>query len=222
MDRGFVGGEIPLHIWSDDKARFRWLEAIRGRGALSPMARLLAHELVLRRANYKTGQCNPSPTKLAEDLGCSVDTIKRSMADLVESGCIRRLSKGPGSGRTASIVFLFQAEIVPFPSQKKGAKMPRLEQEKGAEMPPIDEKKRGQICVKKGGKNAPQNHRREPYTRAHARGGDIQTEAQAIADRLSAGENIPAFKVTKTLAREIVRLGRFTEDELWRKWQIEC
>lgn len=207
-------------------ARFNWLRSIRYDGTLSPMARLLAHELALTTWNSDTGQCNPGPQALAARLRCAPDTIKRALAELVRAGCIRREVGAVGRGRTANIVFLARAEIVQFQDIKRGVSVPPFTGESGSEMPPFspdkggqnctpNDEKGGQICVEKGGKNAPQNPRKESYTRADTREGSGQDHRLAMfAEKIRAGRYVAPSALTPSDCRQMIALSMVSPDQL--------
>lgn len=78
---------MPVRVVDDDR-----LSA----GAVRAYARLLSYR------NRKTGQCNPSLSRLAAKIGCSRDSIIRYLAELETAGYIRIQRR---CGRSSSYTF---------------------------------------------------------------------------------------------------------------------
>lgn len=68
-------------------ARARWQEALLRTSSLDPTTRLVG-ALIGLRLNMETGWCWPSHRKIAEEVGCSERTSKRSVARLQADGWI--------------------------------------------------------------------------------------------------------------------------------------
>ena len=112
--------EIGPGQWK--RHRWDWLRSVRSADskALNMTAKLIAHALVHDWTNAETGECKPSPTKLAGGLGTSVKTVERALRDLVAAGFIERHAPSKTGGRThmARIVFLSRAQVVPINRDK--------------------------------------------------------------------------------------------------------
>lgn len=72
-----------------DWVGFQWLESVRCDASLTPLARLLAHELALSVWASETGQRNPDPEALARCLGVSGKMIRRALAELCRARHVR-------------------------------------------------------------------------------------------------------------------------------------
>jgi len=152
---------IPADAW--DHQRWGWLESVRRDEALSPMARLVAHVLVLDFANRRTQRCDPSLREIAGVLGTSQDTVKRAIKVLVESRWIVR-EEGRGRGRASGYGFLTRAKIVPI---KGGKSAPP----KGGEDAPFYRSQKGADLHRKGGKSAPAYNKDKPCKNHEGRAG---------------------------------------------------
>ena len=149
--------EIGPGQWK--RHRWDWLRSVRraDAGTLNMTAKLVAHALVHEFANHESGECAPSPKKLAQEVGVHTDTVKRALDDLVAYGFIeRRAPNRVGRGHASSIVFLARAEIVPI---KRGTVAPISSARKGGNPAPVSdgspESERGAILREKGGNPAP-------------------------------------------------------------------
>ncbi len=90
--------------------RFRWMEIIAKAEVSSNFCRF-ALKLVYQYANKKTGQCNPSDTKLAACLGWSHDTLKRTVKEGVALGLLS-VTSGNGRGNHSSYTLLIPGNDV--------------------------------------------------------------------------------------------------------------
>lgn len=222
---------ISAGEWSS--RRWEWLESLRRDVTLTMTARMVGHVLALEFAGHATGECFPGPTAVGEVLGVSPDTAKRALAELVDRGWIAREATVGGRGKAPRITFLSRAQVIHLrpaaaekassvKREKRGASVPPFEAETGASVPPFKGSERGASVRDKGGHPCPPNHSIEPYGRAGARArtrgaaADLDAQARDFADRLRAGERIPSFRITRTVARRIVVLGLMTETELLR------
>lgn len=104
----FVACLIPAD--DDGKWRARWVTLIRGR-----LPGLTEHAVAHTLATYgnKDGtRCRPGTKRLAADLSCSTDTIKRALGWLDESGWIRRVNRQQsGRGHAAEFRLTIPAPI---------------------------------------------------------------------------------------------------------------
>lgn len=136
---------IPAEVW--DHQRWGWLESVRRDADLTPMARLVAHVLVLDFANRRTRRCDPSLGDIAAAVGTTTVTVKRAVRQLVDEGWIVR-EEGRGRGRSNGYAFLTRARIVHL----KGV---RNDPKKGVRNDPNSDSKRGHICSEKGSDMTP-------------------------------------------------------------------
>ncbi|MAC81473.1 MAG: hypothetical protein CML66_25820 [Rhodobacteraceae bacterium] len=225
---------IPSEQWRE--ARFHWLKAVRLDHSLSTTVRLLAHALALEYAHHKTGECYPSPSTLAANLGVSVDTVKRSLAELTAAGWISRATGGVGGrGRAARIQFLSKARIVPLRAgdkktldsenqkpgatvynlQKGGTGAPLYDPKKGGADAPLSKTKRGASVRGKGGMGAPPYI--EPYIN-HKRGpADLDEKARFWADKISADSFIPQNALSRDVIQRILTLELVDAETLKRR-----
>lgn len=157
----FVGE--PRLIAPDEwrQQRWGWMESVRRDGSLSPMARLVADTLVLEYANRDTHRCDPSRRQLAEIHGCSEDTIKRVIKELIDAEWIVVLA-GVGRGHNTQFGFLTRAKIVHL----KGGKNAPL---KGGRNTPLSASQKGADLHGKGGKSAFVHNRDKPRNNQRAR-----------------------------------------------------
>lgn len=173
-------------------ARWGWMESVRRDGTLSMTARVVADSLALDFVNVRTMRCDPSHRELAELLGCSQDTIKRAIRELVAAGWITRQG-GIGRSVKSSYGFLTKAQVISikggrYAPPKRGQKCP----DKGAGAPPFSASQKGADLHGKGGKSAPahnnaepwKNHGARPHAGLHARAPHAR-EAGSTAPKLS-------------------------------------
>lgn len=210
--------QIPETAWH--RAKWPWLRAVRRSERLSPMARLIACELVLDIADRNTGRCNPSPHSIADRLGCSADTVKRALSDLTKAGFIARTGGAGGRGQAAAITFLTTADVLSIQSDapgkpaakstETGADLPPFKGETSADLPPFGLSKRGANLRAKGGQICRLDPERDPDTRARTREGLLGFWAGKIRD----GVYIPSTAVSPDQARAMLRAGLVTEDQL--------
>lgn len=99
------------------RARFGWLESVRRDTSLSPIARLVAHVLVMDFCNRDTLRCDPSYDEIGAVVGKSKHTIRRAVADLFEAGWIVT-EGGCGRGVSRGYGFLTRAEIIHLKGSK--------------------------------------------------------------------------------------------------------
>ncbi|TDE34142.1 helix-turn-helix domain-containing protein [Antarcticimicrobium sediminis] len=138
-----------------ERQRWGWLESVRRDEGLNPMARLVAHVLVLDFANHKTMRCDPPMWEIADVIGCSEDTVKRAIGQLVKARWIVR-EQGIGRGISNGYGFLTRAKIVRL---KGGKSAPR----KGGRNAPTSGSVMGADLHRKGGKSAPPYIKDKPY-----------------------------------------------------------
>jgi len=83
----------------------------------------------LKRYAYKSGQCYPSLPTLATELGTSLDSIRRFIAQLKKAGLIRVSEAGLGRGNSTNYVLCDSPEKVaahPIKESPKGSRTPPL------------------------------------------------------------------------------------------------
>ena len=79
----------------------------------------------LKRYAYKSGQCYPSLPTLATELGTSLDSIRRFIAQLKKAGLIRVSEAGLGRGNSTNYVLCDSPEKVaahPIKESPKGSR----------------------------------------------------------------------------------------------------
>ena len=165
--------------------RWGWMESVRRDSSLSPMARLVADTLVLEFANRETHRCDPSRRQLADIHGCSEDTIKRAIKELIKAEWIVILA-GVGRGKSTQYGFLTRAKIVHL----KGGKNAPL---KGGRNAPFCDSEKGADLPGKGGKSALVHNIDKPQKNQRAKTGKfspnpmVQREAENAVARLREG-----------------------------------
>lgn len=165
--------------------RWGWMESVRRDSSLSPMARLVADTLVLEFANRETHRCDPSRRQLADIHGCSEDTIKRVIKELIDAEWIVVLA-GVGRGRSTQYGFLTRAKIVQL---KGGINAPQ----KGGRNAPFPVSQKGADLHGKGGKSAFVHNIDKPQKNQRAQGAKfspnpmVQREAQNAVARWREG-----------------------------------
>src|SRR5262249_38290500 len=78
--------------------------------SLSPAAKLVYVEMLVRFRNNRTGRCDPSQELLADKLGLSVRTVERAIKDLKKAGRIAVKRR-----RNTSACYYFSALQEPSP-----------------------------------------------------------------------------------------------------------
>lgn len=82
----------PVSFGSIDEARKlvvgAFIERLRDLGAIGGHSFQLASLLLLKYHNSGSGRCNPSHASLADDLGCSISTVKRALDHLKNLGVL--------------------------------------------------------------------------------------------------------------------------------------
>ena len=80
----------------------------------------------LKRYAHKSGKCYPSLPTLATELGTSVDSIRRFLAQLKDAGLVRVAKAGLGRGNSTNYVLSDASEKVaetpPFKDPRKGSR----------------------------------------------------------------------------------------------------
>lgn len=113
----------------------------------------------------RDGACYPSREKLAAELGISVATIKRHLAELTQAKLIRReLPETIGRGQTARVVFLWHEALAG--SLRKGVQVePLSPPEEGGQPEPLSRTEGGQNRAERGSKST--HERGSKSTHAH-------------------------------------------------------
>lgn len=101
--------------------RFEWLKAVN-RSDLLPRAKVAASALAIEFCNDRTGRLNPGVNTLADATGQTVDTVKRAIRDLTDSGWLGR-TEGRGRGNKTEYTLLSPGKVIAMASTKKGAHM---------------------------------------------------------------------------------------------------
>lgn len=149
MPRGVMA---PIPAAGFRYARFEWLQEVRHDARLSWAAKVIAAELALGHFNVETGQCDPSYQVMARAFDCSVDTVKRGVAELRAAGWIVR--DGVKGQAKVPVVFCMTPKVARLSdhpkfaaktSPRKGKSALLLTPEKGQICPTLKNEK-GQIC----------------------------------------------------------------------------
>jgi DNA-binding transcriptional MocR family regulator len=111
-----------IHVRDSRNQTFFWIDnAFMDRYAAQVgIYGIAVYSLLCRRAN-KEGKCWPSQNGMAKQLGCSVDSIVRAVAKLMETGLIS--SEREGVGPDSRIVY----EILTIPAISGDNHRPELE-----------------------------------------------------------------------------------------------
>jgi len=192
-----------------ERQRWGWLESVRRDEGLNPMARLVAHVLVLDFANHKTMRCDPPMWEIADVIGCSEDTVKRAISQLVRARWIVR-AQGVGRGISNGYGFLTRAQIVRI---KGGKSAPR----KGGRNAPTSGSVMGADLHRKGGKSAPPYNKDKPYKNHKGAGGapkppknpmiaiEADRAVRAFRDgRADAFETLPVWVLNHVVAANLL------------------
>ncbi|GGF77074.1 Helix-turn-helix domain-containing protein [Mameliella alba] len=189
--------------------RYEWAAHVRACRALSSTARLVAQVLALDFANGDTGQCNPSRSTLADHLGMSLDTIKRSLAELEREGWLAKVA-GRGRGKKSSFTFLSPGKVVRMPvaAQTQAAERPvprpHASPEKGGKSAPDCTAKKGANLRGKGCKSAPSYNNDRNLVRT------IGAQVRAWRSHTFLGRNYPG--------PSLVREDNWQATSAWGRW----
>jgi hypothetical protein len=97
--------------------RFEWIKAVLRSGLLD-RAKVVAASLALENFNEETGQCNPNQSTIADNIGRSLDTVKRGLEDLAKAGWLVHVATN-GRGNWTGYVLTSPGNIVLIRPAKK-------------------------------------------------------------------------------------------------------
>lgn len=103
------------------------------------------------RADRDTGECWPSTARLAEDLDCSQDTVRRHVRTLMEIGAVEVVARWRDDGSQSSNAYMLHLErparheqgalpLAPVPPSPPESANPPLAESRGLEPEPMNKR----------------------------------------------------------------------------------